>query len=67
MDTERVLRHDARNFINSLRLNVEALRWAESDEERLECLDAIEQVADEAGAWVDRYERHAASAAASNG
>jgi len=61
MDTHRKLRHDARNVMNAIRLNVEVLRITDSVEERLECLDAIEQAAEEGLAWadqVDQIERH---------
>ena len=57
MEIDRTLRHDAMNVINALRLNLDALSWSDSDADRLECLDAIEQVADQGGEWADRYEK----------
>jgi hypothetical protein len=64
MDIDRVLRHDARNLINALRLNVEALRYAMSDEDRSDCLEAIERTAESGVDWADRLERHQATSPA---
>lgn len=64
MDIDRVLRHDARNLINALRLNVEALRYAMSVEDRSECLEAIERTAESGVDWADRLERHQATSPA---
>jgi len=58
MDMTRQLRHDGKNVMNAIRLNVEVLRITNSVEERLECLEAIEHAAEEGLAWADQIERH---------
>lgn len=61
MDTNRKLRHDAKNVMNAIHLNVEVLRITTSVQERLECLEAIEHAADEGLAWADQIEKHTQS------
>jgi hypothetical protein len=64
MDTDRLLRHDARNFLNAMRLNLQALELADKAEDQLECLEGIERAADEAVGWVARFESHQSTAGA---
>ena len=57
MDTDRALRHDVRNILNALRLNLQALELADTAEDRLDCLDGIERAAEQGVGWVERFEQ----------
>lgn len=61
-DAQRTLRHEAKNLLNALRLNMEVLYIVEADDERLECLDAVEEIADQFEAWVGQFEQFCESA-----
>lgn len=57
MDTDRHLRHEARNILNALWLNLQALELADSAEDRLDCLEGIERAAEEGAGWAARFEQ----------
>ena len=58
MDTDRLLRHEVRNILNALWLNLQALELSDTAEDRLDCLEGIERAADDGVRWAGRFDEH---------